>query len=111
MKSTPTLIPLQIRNPEQLAVMYMPFVRNGGIFIPTPKLPRIGDEIAFLLRLPGRPQPLKVLGRVIWINPPGGSFRTGFGVQFDEQDKGETKRAIEEILGPLLNEDRPKLYF
>lgn len=109
--SAPTIVPLQIKSVDQLAMMYMPFVRNGGLFIPTSKPPKLGDEIAFLLKLPGHPQPLKVMGRVIWINPPGGTLRPGFAIQFDEQDHGDTQKAITLILGSTLNEDRPKLYF
>ncbi len=111
MRTVPTVIPLTIKTPEQLAAMYLPFIRNGGLFLPTPKLPKMGDEIAFLLKLPGRSQSLKVLTRVVWLNPPGGSSRVGFGVQFDEQDKGETRRAIEEILSRFSDKEVPKLCF
>ena len=45
----PGLLTLTIRDKSALYLAYMPFVRNGGLFIPTSTSYRIGDEV-FMLR-------------------------------------------------------------
>ena len=45
----------------------MPFVKNGGLFIPTNSNYRLGDEVFMLLNLMGEEEKLPVAGRVIWM--------------------------------------------
>jgi type IV pilus assembly protein PilZ len=87
----------------------MPFVKNGGLFIPTTKRYEIGDELFLLLRLMDEPERLPVAGKVVWVTPPGaeGNRAVGVGVQFSDQDKGAARRRIEDYLGGLLASDRP----
>ena len=39
------------RDKSALYASYMPFVRNGGLFIPTSKAYKLGDEVFMLLTL------------------------------------------------------------
>ena len=43
------ILSLTIRDPAVLYAAYMPFVNNGGLFIPTNKQYRLGDEVFMLL--------------------------------------------------------------
>jgi type IV pilus assembly protein PilZ len=86
----------------------MPFVTNGGLFIPTSKRYQLGDHIFLLLRLMDEPDRLPVSGKVVWVTPPGaeGNRAIGVGIQFGSQDKGAARRKIEEYLAGSLSSGR-----
>ena len=65
----PDVLSLNIREKSALYAAYMPTLKGGGIFIPTNKNYRIGDEVFMLLSLMGDPNKLPVAGRVVWITP------------------------------------------
>ena len=89
-------LPLTIRDKSSLYAAYMPFIKNGGLFIETNKAYKIGDEVFMLLTLTFFKEKLPVAGRVVWITPKGaqGNRTAGIGVQFSELDKGQTKNKI-----------------
>jgi type IV pilus assembly protein PilZ len=97
-----------IKDKSALYASYMPFVKNGGLFIPTTKRYQLGDEIFLLLQLMEEPDRIPVAGKVVWVTPPGaeGNRSVGVGVQFSEQDKGVARRKIEEYLVGVLNSER-----
>lgn len=88
---------------------YMPFIKGGGLFIPTNKSFKVGDEVFMLLSLVDDPVKLKVVGHVIWITPvTQGNRPQGIGVQFSEKDGGlEARNKIEALLGGVLKSARP----
>ena len=47
----PGLLTLTIKDKSALYLAYMPFVKNGGLFIPTNSNYRLGDEVFMLLNL------------------------------------------------------------
>jgi type IV pilus assembly protein PilZ len=85
--SKPGLLTLTIRDKSALYLAYMPFIRNGGLFIPTSSSYRIGDEVFMLLNIMGEDEKIPVAGRVIWVTPKGaqGKRTAGIGVQFSDQ--------------------------
>src|SRR5688572_26142895 len=105
----PGLLTLTIKDKSALYLAYMPFVKNGGLFIPTSSNYRLGDEVFMLLNLMGEDEKLPVAGRVIWMTPKGaqGKRTAGIGVQFSEQDRGNTQRKIESYLAGALGGDKP----
>ena len=104
----PGLLTLTIKDKSALYLAYMPFVSNGGLFIPTNSNYRIGDEVFMLLNLMGEDEKLPVAGRVIWVTPKGaqGKRTAGIGVQFSEQDRGQTRHKIENYLAGALSGDK-----
>lgn len=89
---------------------YMPFVKNGGLFIPTKKTYTLGNEVFILLTLLDEPEKIPFAGRVVWITPKGaqGNRRTGIGVQFNDDQNGKAVRIkIENYLGGALKAARP----
>ncbi|KXX64924.1 pilus assembly protein PilZ [Marichromatium gracile] len=98
-----------IRDKSALYASYMPYIKNGGLFIPTTKRYQLDDEIFLLLQLMEETDRIPVAGRVVWITPPGaeGNRSVGVGVQFSDQDKGAARRKIEEYLAGMLNSERP----
>ena len=49
----PGLLTLTIKDKSALYLAYMPFVKNGGLFIPTSSNYRLGDEVFMLLNTVG----------------------------------------------------------
>ncbi len=98
------ILSLSIKEASSLHSAYMPFIKNGGLFIPTTKKYSLGDEVFMLLSLIDEPERLAVAGKVVWITPIGasGTRTPGIGVQFDEQDKGQSRSRIENLLGAKL---------
>lgn len=103
------IISLAIKDKGSLYASYIPFVKNGGLFIPTSKNFSLGEEVFMLLTLMEETERIPVAGQVIWITPQGsqGNRTTGIGVQFSNQDSGETRTKIEALLGGALQADRP----
>lgn len=105
----PGVLSLAIKEKAALYAAYMPFIKGGGLFIPTNKSFKIGDEVFMLLSLVDDPVKLKVVGQVIWITPvTQGNRPQGIGVQFSEKDGGiEARNKIETLLGGALKSARP----
>jgi type IV pilus assembly protein PilZ len=103
------ILSLTIRDKNALYAAYMPFIKNGGLFIPTTKTYQLGDEVFMLLNLMDEAERIPVAGKIIWITPKGaeGYRSTGIGVQFSEQDGGMTRNRIENYLAGALDSDRP----
>ncbi|MGQ0442419.1 MAG: PilZ domain-containing protein [Methylophilaceae bacterium] len=105
----PGVLSLAIKEKSALYAAYMPYVKGGGLFIPTNKNFKMGEEVFMLLSLVDDPMKLKVVGRVIWISPAAhGTRPQGIGVQFSDKDGGiEAKNKIEAVLGGALKSNRP----
>ncbi len=102
------ILSLTIKDKAVLYAAYMPFLEHGGLFIPTNKPYRIGDEVFMLLNLMDEPEKIPVAGRVVWITPKrcAATRAAGIGVQFNAQDDTANKK-IEAYLAGSLESDRP----
>lgn len=104
------ILSLAIKDKSALYASYMPFIKHGGLFVPSNKPYRIGDEVFMLLTLMQETEKLPVAGRVVWITPKGaqGNRIAGIGVQFGSDHESETARKkIETYLAGALQSDRP----
>ena len=104
------ILSLAVKDKHALFQAYMPFVKNGGVFVPTAKRYFIGDEVFLLLTLPDSSERLPVAGKVCWVTPAGaqGNRTAGIGVQFADTAEGEAVRGkIETTLAGTLNGDKP----
>ncbi|NVD97890.1 PilZ domain-containing protein [Massilia sp. BJB1822] len=105
----PTVLSLAIKEKAALYAAYMPFLKNGGMFVPTQKPYKIGDEIYLILSLMDDTNKYPIAGKVAWITPPGANNNKaqGIGVHFPDDESGKrTKLRIEEILGAALRSSR-----
>lgn len=103
------ILTLAVKDKAALYSAYMPYLKSGGIFVPTPKRYFLGDEVFLLLTLPESSERLPVAGKVVWVTPAGaqGNRPAGIGVQFPETPEGEAiKGRIETLLAGTLNSDR-----
>ncbi len=93
------ILSISIKDKNTLYQAYMPFVINGGLFIPTDREYQMGQEVFMLLNLMEEPERLPIAGKVVWKTPPGAGYRTcGIGIQFSDQDGGLARSKIENYL-------------
>ena len=59
----PSVIQLAIKEKAALYAAYIPLFSDGGVFIPTTRDYRLGDDVYVLLSLPDDPQRYPVAGR------------------------------------------------
>ncbi|CAH9018431.1 PilZ domain-containing protein [Candidatus Nitrosacidococcus sp. I8] len=98
---------LTIRDIDALYQAYIPFIKNGGLFIPTSKHYKIDDKISIQFTLLNEIEEITLLGKVIWITPESAHSRTpGVGVQFDSIDDDVCTK-IETYLADRLNSEKP----
>jgi len=73
-----------IKNQLELNLSYMPFIKDGGLFIPTPQSFSIGDKISVNLQLPGQKERHLIEGKIVWITPKNALYQIfpGIGIQF-----------------------------
>ena len=105
----PGVLSLTIKDKNALYAAYMPYIKGGGLFIPSNRRYKLGEEIFMLLTLMDSKEKIPVAGHVVWITPPGAqSNRTaGIGIQFSEKDSGVARNKIETLLAGALKSDRP----
>ena len=104
----PGILSLTIRDKAVLYAAYMPFIKSGGLFIPTNRAYRLGDEVFLLLSLMEEPEKIPAAGKVIWITPKAsqGNRATGIGVQFSEEEGNLVRNKIETYLAGMLQSDK-----
>lgn len=103
------ILSLTIKDKGALYSAYMPFIKGGGLFIPTNKMYKLGDEVFLLLKLMEEAERLPVVGKVVWKTPPGAQNNriAGIGIQFNSDPDGDKVRnAIEGQLAGILGSDR-----
>src|SRR3546814_4854926 len=90
---------LAIKDKQALYSAYMPFVKGGGVFVPTPKRYFLGDEVFLLLTLPESNDRLPVAGKVIWVTTTGaqGNRNAGIGVEIADRSE-EHKSELQSLM-------------
>lgn len=104
-----SILPVAIKDEATLYQSYMPFLKGGGLFVPSGKRYNLGDELFLLINLMDDKERLPVTGTVVWITPQGaqGNRVAGIGVQFAESVEGEAARQrIEALLGAKLASEK-----
>ena len=108
--SRPAVIQLVFREKGALYAAYIPSLREGGVFVPTSRDYRLGEDIYLLLTLPDDPQRYPVAGKVAWLTPANasGGRTQGVGVCFPADEKSRVLRMrIEQALGTAISSSKP----
>jgi type IV pilus assembly protein PilZ len=108
--SRPAVIQLVFREKGALYAAYIPSLREGGVFVPTSRDYRLGEDIYLLLTLPDDPQRYPVAGKVVWLTPANasGGRTQGVGVCFPADEKSRVLRMrIEQALGTAISSSKP----
>lgn len=106
----PSVIQLVFREKGALYAAYIPVFADGGLFVPTTREYKLGEDIYLLLSLPDDPQRYPVAGKVAWLTPANasGGRTQGVGVKFPSDEKTRLLRVkIEEILGTSISSAKP----
>ena len=106
----PSVIQLVFREKGALYAAYIPLFTEGGLFVPTTRDYRLGEDIYLLLSLPDDSQRYPVAGKVGWITPANasGGRTQGVGVRFPTDEKTRLLRVrIEEMLGTSIQSAKP----
>ena len=103
-------ITLEYISDRDLYQSYMPFMKNGGLFIRTTEHFELATEVTLMVTLPDSLEASEIKGKVSWITPIGAQNGTpaGIGVSFIE-DPDNIRNQIDKSIGRLLNSSEPTL--
>jgi type IV pilus assembly protein PilZ len=103
-----SVLSLAIKEKAALYAAYMPFIKGGGLFVPTTRPASPGDSIYLMLQLMEDPTRLPLQGKVVWVTPQGATGKQqGLGIQFPADNSGElAKQKIEALIGGALQAAR-----
>lgn len=87
-----------------LYLAYMPFVKNGGLFIRTKRNYTLGQRIILSIKLFNEQEEHIVEGGVIWITPKGAqnNKQPGVGIQFLSENSRFISNKIDTYLAAML---------
>lgn len=96
----PGMLSLSFASEAVLAQSYMRFIREGGLFFPTPLDYPIEHEVFIAVSLPGIEAPVTVHGKVVWKTPAGAMFGRpqGIGIQLRGEEGRDLRQWIESLL-------------
>lgn len=90
-------IKYEMKDPLECNLSYMPFVTDGGLFVPTKGSYALGDVVNVELVIPAKSEPLLIEGKVVWLTPQNALHHVlpGIGIQFIGKDASMVKSTIE----------------
>lgn len=99
-QARPSVLSLAIKDKASLSAAYMPYLTNGGIFVPTAKPYKMGEELYLVLTFMDDPNKYPIAGKVVWITPANAQYgkTQGIGVHFPYDDSGKRLRDLIEVL-------------
>ena len=98
------IVSLVVKDKPTLYRAYMPYLRNGGIFVPTTRRYFIGDEVFLLLTLPESSERLPVAGKVVWVTPTGAQGNRTTDQSRRNHERGRTTMLSVCFPGPARGE-------
>jgi len=106
------MVPLSVEfhSERDLYLAYMPFLKQGGLFVRTPRQYELGAQVELDVFLPDSLESSTVKGEVCWLTPIGAQNGTppGVGVNFLE-DPDKLIHQIETIIARQLNSSEATL--
>jgi type IV pilus assembly protein PilZ len=95
-----TVLSYVISDPIELNLSYMPFILNGGLFVPTYDQYALNDKVQVNLQLPGKKEALMIEGKVVWITSKNALHHVlaGVGIQFTGANASTVKGQLENLL-------------
>ncbi len=105
----PSVVSLSYPDKKSLQKAYMPFLKNGGLFLPTSTQRDMNEEIFLLVTLPEADKPIPVPGTVVWKTPSGAADGKpqGVGIEFKGREGNSLRIRIEGLLGADLTSSKP----
>lgn len=94
---SPTLFFLHYEQVSALQSGFMPFLKNGGLFIPCKGEYQLGQQVFLLIRFQDEATQLAVCATVAWVSPDDCEYVEGIGVRLNDRD-GRARDQLEKIL-------------
>jgi len=100
-----TVLKLPLKDESALHASYMPFIKDGGMFVPTENDQyRFGNDVIVAMHLLSTDKKLAIPGKVVWMSPKTGDNGTpGVGIRFTGNTKAKIKLVIQTMLGNRAN--------
>jgi len=100
LSETSEVLQYTIKDPLELNLAYMPFIEDGGLFIPSDRSFVLDENISVDLLLPGKTQSIRIIGKIIWITPKNALHHVlpGIGIRFTGADSKTIRETIEASL-------------
>ena len=97
---TSRLLNYVIKDLLELNLAYMPFITNGGLFIPTAESFQLGNIVIVDLQIPSKNINLSVEGKVVWLTPQNSLHHVvaGIGIQFCGEKAVANRNQVEALL-------------
>jgi type IV pilus assembly protein PilZ len=83
--------------------LFSEFARNineGGLFVETETPPGVGSAVALEFKIPGSPEPIQVMGRVVRTSDGERGETPGMGIEFENLD-GQSRELINGLVRNL----------
>ncbi len=102
---------LSIPDKLSLYTAYMPYIKNGGLFVTTPvgidANYKLGQLVLVDFKLSNNPV-ISFVGAIVWLCPVSAAQRvSGIGVELpDDETSRKLRQNIESTLGQALNSSR-----
>lgn len=98
------LINCSFTSESSLYLAYMPFVKDGGLFVRTNHTYPLGELVDLSVKLFSEPEPYLLGGKIVWITPKGaqGNKPPGIGIQFLGDNCRHLCNKIETYLAGML---------
>lgn len=96
-------------NEQALFLSFMPFVKDGGLFVHTKNIYELGQSVTLSITFLNELEQHIVEGKVVWITPKGaqGNKPAGIGVQLVGDNKLQIVNLIETYLAGKLKSVQP----
>ena len=101
---------IEFSSDKDLYVSFMPFLKEGGLFIRSPQTIELGTEVELEVLLPDALEKSVVKGVICWLTPVGAQNGTppGVGISFTN-DPNKIRFQIEKAIARHLNSSDPTL--
>jgi type IV pilus assembly protein PilZ len=105
-------ISCEFKDKHSLYIAYMPFIKQGGLFVETEQDLDFNDIVQLEILLLEEKQPRIIRGKVIWkvFSGAQSAFRVGVGVQFEGEEAKEINDLIREHLTRVADSGVGKFY-
>ena len=103
MNTSPLRLTAAFKDTLSLAQAWMPFIRNGALFVPTASRPSLGDPVFVLINLEFLGQRHAITGTVVWVSAqtPESGAAAGIGVAFPDDETG--RKLVSQITDSIGN--------
>ncbi len=99
---TDLLVRIEYSTVDEIFSEFTRDINEGGLFIETEKPRPTGTEVAMRFSLPGSPDPVQTVGRVVWVRSASADAPAGMGIEFDDLGPDDLQR-INSMIRSLRN--------